>query len=77
MKNVGPSEPKMMSLSCGEWYCKKFVGNVSGLEKYEWVGWKVCMRLSNIGCGSIWWCGQYLGVERVSSPPSTVLIRLM
>ena len=33
VEKVGPNEPKILSHSCGEWYCVNDVGQVSGLEK--------------------------------------------
>ena len=31
------------------------MGRVSGLEKYECVVWKICMSLSRIDDGNVWW----------------------
>lgn len=36
-ENDGLIEPKMTFLLCGEQYCVKFEGRLSGLEKYECV----------------------------------------
>lgn len=52
---VGPDDPKTPSLSYGEFYCRKFVGCVRGLEKYKCVMWTVWVTLSSIGGGKEWW----------------------
>ena len=53
MEKASSSNPKVTTLSCGEWYCENFVRHVSGLKMYKCVSWKVCMRLSRIIGGNV------------------------
>jgi hypothetical protein len=51
------------------------MGHVKEPEKYEWVSWKVCVRLCNIDGGSVWWLFKK-GMEGGSFLGSSFIIRL-